>query len=167
MKAERLLCILLLLALLAALGACGPKPDNPPYEPDTSPPPPLTGTFTAGGSSMTFNGDDASVVLDLAEDFAARAGLPAGHSEGTYAFTQDLPPHGHVSVRYDAAHTLVITLGEGEARREVVLDLGYAAEDGASAAIYVGAVTEECIPILFTDKGYETVLFQRTDTAEQ
>ena len=149
--------------LLALLGGCGPKPDNLPYEPDTSPPPPLNGVFTSEGGSMTFNGDGSTVLLDLEEDFAARTGLPAGHSEGRYDFIEDLPPHGHVSVRYDTAHNLDITIGEGEARLFVSLDIGYASEDGSSATVYVGAVTEQAIPILLTDDGFETVLFQKAE----
>jgi hypothetical protein len=112
---------------------------------------------------MTFNGDGSTILLDLTPEFARRAGLPEGHSEGTYAFTQDLPPYGHVSVRYDTAHTLVITLGEGEERQETVLDIGYASEDGASATVYIGAVTDQRIPILFTEEKHETVMFSRTD----
>ena len=160
-----MLCLLLLLALPAALGGCVgvPKPENVPYEPDTSPPPPMTGTFTCQGSSMTFNGDQTTVILDLTPEFAARAGLPEGHSEGTYEFIQDLPPYGHVSVRYDTAHNLDITVGEGEDRVFVTLDIGYATEDGASATVFVGAVTEDSIPLLFRDEGFETLLFQRTD----
>jgi hypothetical protein len=165
MKTPRLLCVFLCLALLAALGGCfgPPKPENRPYEPDTPAPPPMSGTFAAEGSSMTFNGDGSTILLDLTPEFARRAGLPEGHSEGTYAFTQDLPPYGHVSVRYDTAHTLVITLGEGEERQETVLDIGYASEDGASATVYIGAVTDQRIPILFTEEKHETVMFSRTD----
>ena len=155
----------LLLALTASLSGCigVPKPENVPYEPDTPAPPPMTGTFAAADSSMTFNGDKTTVILDLAPEFAARAGLPAGHSEGKYDFIQDLPPYGHVSVRYDTAHNLDITVGEGEDRLFVTLEIGYASEDGSSAAVYNGAVTEDCIPILFSEERFETVLFRRTD----
>ena len=162
MKRRALCCILLAAAILAALCGCIGKPDNPPYEPDTSPPPPLKGVFSSSGGTMTFNGDERSVVLDMAPDFAARTGLPEGHSEGTYAFIQDLPPHGHVPVRYDTAHNLDITIGEGEERIFVSLDIGFPTEDGSAATVFIGAVTEESIPILLTDDGYETVLFQKT-----
>ena len=162
MKLKGLVCILWAAAILAALCGCIGKPDNPPYEPDTSPPPPLKGSFASAGGTMTFNGDEHSVVLDLTPDFAARTGLPEGHSEGTYAFIQDLPPHGHVPVRYDTAHNLDITVGEGEKRIFVSLDIGITAEDGSAASVFIGAVTEESIPILLTDDGYETVLFQKT-----
>ena len=111
---------------------------------------------------MTFNGDGSSIILDLEDAFAARVGLPAGRSEGTYVFIQDLPPHGHVAVRYDTAHGLDLTIGEGEARLSVTLDIGYASEDGSSAAVYIGAVTEQSIPILLTDEGNETFLFQKS-----
>ena len=165
MKNKRLLCALVTAALLALFCGCVQRPelDNHPYEPDTSPPPPLNGVFTSEGGSMTFNGDGSTVVLDLEEDFAARTGLPAGHSEGTFDFIQALPPHGHVSVRYDTAHNLDIAIGEGEGRLFVTLDIGYASEDGSSATVYVGAVTEECVPILLTDKGFETFLFQKAE----
>lgn len=164
MRIKRLLCILLTAAVLAALCGClrKPKPDNMPYEPDTPAPPPLNGVFASAGGTLTFNGDKSSVVLDLSPDFAARTGLPEGYSEGTYAFIQDLPPHGHVPVRYDTAHNLDITIGEGEERIFVSLEIGFAAEDGSTATVYIGAVTEESIPILLTDEGFETVLFQKT-----
>ncbi len=162
MKRRALCCILLAAAILAALCGCVGKPDNPPYEPDTSPPPPLKGVFSSSGGTMTFNGDERTVVLDLEPGFAARTGLPEGHSEGTYVFIQDLPPHGHVPVRYDTAHNLDITVGEGEMRIFVSLDIGFAADDGSTATVFIGAVTEEAIPILLTDEGYETVLFQKT-----
>ena len=44
----------------------------------------------------------------------------------------------------------------------VSLDIGFAADDGFTATVFIGAVTEEAIPILLTDEGYETVLFQKT-----
>ena len=162
MKNKRLLCILVAAAMLAVLCGCFGKPDNIPYEPNTPEPPPLKGVFSSEGGTLTFNGDKSSVVLDLEPGFAARTGLPEGHSEGKYDFIQDLPPHGHVSVRYDTAHNLDITIGEGEERIFVSLDIGYAAEDGSSASVYVGAVTEDSIPILLTDEGFETVLFRKT-----
>ena len=164
MKHRALSCILLAAAILAVLCSCvgKVKPDNIPYEPDTSPPPPLTGAFSSPGGTMRFNGDGRSVALDLESDFAARTGLPEGHSEAEYEFIQDLPPHGHVPVRYDTAHNMDITIGEGEGRILVSLDIGFASDDGAAATVFIGAVTEEAIPILLTDEGYETVLFQKT-----
>ncbi len=159
---HKILARILLAAVLAALCGCGAKPDNRPYEPDTSPPPPLEGVFSSAGGTMSFNGDGRTVALDLEPDFAARTGLPEGHSEGTYAFIQDLPPHGHVPVRYDTAHNLDVTVGEGEERIFVSLEIGFAADDGSAASVFIGAVTEESIPILLTGDVCETVLFQKT-----
>ena len=163
MVRKRFICILLSVLLILALSACGggPKPENLPYEPDTPAPPPLNGVFRSEGGSMTFNGDGKTLLLDLEPDFARRTGLPEGHSEGEFVFIQDLPPHGHVDVRYDTAHGLDITLGEGESRKMVTLEIGYAAEDGASATVYIGAVTETSIPILLQGDRLETVLFEK------
>ena len=143
MKRRALCCILLAAAILAALCGCVGKPDNPPYEPDTSPPPPLKGVFSSSGGTMTFNGDERTVALDLEPGFAARTGLPEGHSEGTYVFIQDLPPHGHVPVRYDAAMVLRLTVGEGGAAPSVMIDVGRY-EDGQFYA-GVGCVTADRI----------------------
>ncbi len=168
MRIKLLLWAMLAAALLAVLAGCTgqPKLDNHPYEPDTPAPDPLNGVFVSEAGTMTFNGDKTTIILDLEPEFAERTGLPAGHSEGTYAFIQDLPPHGHVSVRYDTAHNLDIVIGEGEGRLFVTLDIGYANEDGSSATVYIGAVTDNCIPILLTDREYETILFQKQGTAE-
>ena len=163
MGIKRLLCLLLAALLLAALVGCAGKPgyENRPYEPDTPAPSPLNGVFSSEGGSMTFSGDGKTILLDLEPEFARRAGLPAGHSEGTYTFIQDLPPHGHVDVRYDTAHNLDITIGEGENVLFVSLEIGYASEDGSTAIVYNGAVTETCIPILLSEEVCETFLFQK------
>ena len=163
MGIKRLLCLLAAALLLAALGACAAKPgyENRPYEPDTPAPAPLNGVFTSEGGSMTFNGDGKTIVLDLEPEFAKRAGLPEGHSEGTCTFIQDLPPYGHVDVRYDTAHNLDITIGEGEDVLFVSLEIGFASEDGSTAIVYNGAVTETSIPILLSEEDCETFLFQK------
>ncbi len=165
-RIKRLFCLLMAAMLLASLGGCLGKPEyeNRPYEPDTPAPSPLNGVFTSEGGSMTFNGDGKTIVLDLESGFAGRTGLPAGHSEGTFAFVQDLPPYGHVDVRYDTAHDLDITVGEGEDRIFVTLEIGYISEDGSTAMVYIGAVTETCIPILLTEGTYENFLFQKQET---
>ena len=163
MGIKRLLCLLAAALLLASLGACAAKPgyENRPYEPDTPAPAPLNGVFTSEGGSMTFNGDGKTIVLDLEPEFAKRAGLPEGHSEGTCTFIQDLPPYGHVDVRYDTAHNLDITIGEGEDVLFVSLEIGFASEDGSTAIVYNGAVTETSIPILLSEEDCETFLFQK------
>ena len=165
MRIKRFIALLLAALLAALLCGCVQRPglDNYPYEPDTPAPDPLNGVFVSEGGSMRFNGDGSTVVLDLEEDFAARTGLPAGYSEGTYDFIQALPPHGHVSVRYDTAHNLDIAIGEGEGRLFVSLDIGYATEDGSSATVYVGAVTADSIPILLKNEGFVTVLFRKSE----
>jgi len=162
---RRPLCALAAAALLIVVFVCTgcARSDNRPYEPDTPAPDPHDGVFSSGASRMTFNGDGSSVVLELDTGFAERTGLPAGRSEGTYTFIEDLPPHGHVSVRYDTARDLDICIGAGDERVMVTLDLGYAAEDGSSASSYIGMVTETCIPILISDGGFETILFTKTD----
>ena len=95
MRIKRFIALLLAALLAALLCGCVQRPglDNYPYEPDTPAPDPLNGVFVSEGGSMRFNGDGSTVVLDLEEDFAARTGLPAGYSEGTYDFIQALPPH--------------------------------------------------------------------------
>ena len=166
MGIKRLLCLLAAALLLASLGACAAKPgyENRPYEPDTPAPAPLNGVFTSEGGSMTFNGDGKTIVLDLEPEFAKRAGLPEGHSEGTCTFIQDLPPYGHVDVRYDTAHNLDITIGEGEDVLFVSLEIGFASEDGSTAIVYNGAVTETSIPILLSEEDCETFLFQKQES---
>lgn len=163
---RRTLIFTCLAALILVLSGCGQRRENIPYEPDTPAPAPLDGVFVSAGGTMTFNGDGSTVILDLTDDFAQRTGLPANHSEGTYDFTQDLPPHGRVSVRSDTAHSLDITIGTGNDRTVVYLDIGFASEDGSTYAVYVGAVTEERIPILLRGDVNETVLFQRQSGAD-
>ena len=163
---RRTLIFTCLAALILVLSGCGQGRENIPYEPDTPAPAPLDGVFVSAGGTMTFNGDGSTVILDLTEDFAGRTGLPTGHCEATYDFIQDLPPHGRVSVRADTAHSMEITVGTGEERTVVNLPIGFAAEDGATYSVYVGAVTEDRIPILLRGDVNETVLFQRQSGAD-
>ena len=101
-------------ALLLLLTACGHSGDRPPD--DGSPPPEnLTGVFVLGDSSLTFNGDGKSVTLDLDRDLAERMGLPAGKSEGGYAFL-----FHNESWRYDLAEALRITVGDTSQRYTTV-----------------------------------------------
>lgn len=160
---RRLSILVCLAALMLALSGCLQVHDNSPYVPDTPAPAPLDGVFTSSGGTMTFNGDDVTVILDLTEDFADRTGLPAGRSEATYDFIQDLPPHGRVSVRADTAHYMDVTVGEGDGRTVVCLPIGFASEDGSTYTVYIGAVTEDRIPIVLRGDVNETVLFQRQD----
>ena len=163
---RRTLIFTCLAALILVLSGCGQGRENIPYEPDTPAPAPLDGVFVSAGGTMTFNGDGSTVILDLTEDFAGRTGFPTGHCEATYDFTQDLPPHGRVSVRADTAHSMEITVGTGEERTVVNLPIGFASEDGATYSVYVGAVTEDRIPILLRGDVNETVLFQRQSGAD-
>ena len=115
-------------------GACGcsAKPHgsgrtdmNYPYEPDTPAPAPHEGVFVSDHGTMTFNGDGVSVLLDFDEDLARRLGLPAGDQTAAYEFRSgNLPPHGYVDVRYDAAMTFWLTVGRGDAAVTVMIDVG-------------------------------------------
>ena len=165
MKNRPLLLVLLAAFMLALLlPGCGHKPENIPYEPDTPAPAPMNGVFVSSVGTMTFNGDDKTIILDLTDEFAQRIGLPYAQCEGTYDFTQSLPPHGRVSVRADTAHNLDIYYNDGDQVSHVYLDIGYASEDGSTYTVYIGAVTETSIPIVLSDKGtHETFVFQRQD----
>ena len=100
----------LFIIFAAALLLCGCAREQPPEE--TSPaPPPHEGVFVSDMGTLRFNGDGGSITLELGAELAEAAGLPEGQSEGSYAF---LFHHG--LWRYDQADTLVITVGEAEAR---------------------------------------------------
>lgn len=153
----RLIPILLCALMLAGCGLFGTH-ENKPYEPDTQEPAPHEGLFTCGGSSMRFFGDGERVILDLDEELARLAGLPAGEHEGTYVFLSgDLPPLGSMPVRYDTAHELRITVGEVSA----VIELGIINSDGKTASSGVGCVTEERIPLLFSAEGLKNAVFTK------
>ena len=162
---RRVLILLTVLALLCvsacAGGGLGGRPENLPYEPDTPAPPPHDGVFVSEAGTMTFNGDGKSIVVDFAPALAERTGVPEGPQEGRYVFVQDLPPYGSVDVRYDTAHELELFLGPEDDPLYIRLELGYASEDGSTAAIYIGAVTEDTIPLLLKNDKWETVLFQK------
>ena len=108
---------------------------------------------------MVFNGDGESVTIAFDSKLAELTGLPEGETEATYVFLSgDLPPHGSIDVRYDIAHELQINAGD----TSVVIDLGDAAEDGSTATVGVGTVTEERIPLLFRIDGKSvTVAFEK------
>ncbi len=122
---------------------------NYPPVPDTPAPAPHKGVFVSDHGSMEFNGDDTSVVIDFDAELAEMSGLPEGRAEGTYVFLSgDLPPHGSIDIRYDAAHELRITAGD----TSVVLDLGIVTEDG-TVQKYLEMVTPETIPMVLHKDG--------------
>ena len=74
---------------------------------------------------MVFNGDGETVQIDFDEELAKFLGLPAGHQTATYTFyTGNLPPHGYVPTRYDAAMMLGLTIGEGEDTVSTMVEVG-------------------------------------------
>ncbi len=165
---KKLLKFLALVLILAAL-VCGVLAylnyrertflDNYPYEPYTPAPDPHDGTFVSEHGTMVFNGDGESVTIAFDSKLSELTGLPQGETEATYVFLSgDLPPHGSIDVRYDIAHELQINAGD----TSVVIDLGDAAEDGSTATVGVGTVTEERIPLLFRIDGKSvTVAFEK------
>ena len=127
-------------------GPVGETLDNYPYEPDTPAPSAHEGTFSSDHGTMTFTGDEQTIVIDFDKELAGLTELPEGEQQGTYVFLSgDLPPHGSFPVRYDTAHEMQITIGE----KSSVIDVGIAAEDGSTGQVGVGIVTPECIPMLF------------------
>ena len=139
---------MILLALLSV--GCVPQKENYPYEPDTPSPAAHEGTFVSEHGTMTFFGDGERVRINFDEDLATLTDLPEGEHEGTYIFLSgDLPPHGSFPVRYDIAHEMQITV-EGQS---VLINLGYASEDGHTGQVGMNVVTPECIPMLFDGNG--------------
>ncbi|MBO4413890.1 MAG: hypothetical protein J5830_04215 [Clostridia bacterium] len=124
--------------------------ENAPYEPDTPEPAPHSGWFTTDGhhGGMFFEGDGAGVRINFDGYLSEKTGLPEGEHEGTYVFLSgDLPPHGSVPVRYDAAHELRLNIGD----RVAVLTLGIVSEDGKTVQSGVGTVTPDVIPVVIYD----------------
>ncbi len=118
---------LLCAGLLLCASGCGPGGVhiNRPYEPDTPAPSPHEGVFVSDHGTMTFNGDGKTVLLDFDEGLARRLGLPSGEQTAAYTFRSgNLPPHGYVPVRYDAAMTFWLTVGEGEDSVTVMIEVG-------------------------------------------
>ena len=106
---KRICLVLLLTAALLALSACAQRdlpPDNGTPWPENH-----SGVYVLGESSLTFDGGGKTVKLDLDKDLAGRMGLPAGKSEGTYAFL-----FRNESWRYDLAEAFCITVGETSVR---------------------------------------------------
>ncbi len=166
MKKRKWILIIAGIALLAGIlflylnrqgGAS--HPENLPYEPDTPPPSPHTGVFVSDDSTFTFSGDGESITVECGPAFSALSGLPEGETKGTYLFTSYLPPYGMTDVRYDTAHNMEIFPEDGE---HCTFDIGYAAEDGKTFTVYIGAVTEDTIPLCFqTEEGFRTVEFRK------
>ena len=141
------LALILVTALLTITGCGGGGTTaNMPYEPDTPAPPNHDGVFVSDHGTMTFNGDGKTVKVDIDDELAQLMGLSTGSFEGTYVFLSGyLPPVGSVDVRYDVAHELEIRNGD----ERVVVNVGLASEDGKTASVGTGIVTEQCIPLLF------------------
>ena len=73
--------------------------------------------------------DDLCTIRER-KDLAQRLGLPAGEQTASYEFRSgDLPPHGYVPVRYDAAMTFWLTVGPADGGTTVKIDIG-TYEDG-------------------------------------
>ena len=131
--------------------------DNSPYEPDKPAPDPHDGVFVSEHGTMTFNGDEETVIVNFDETLEELTGIPAGEHEMKYEFLSgDLPPHGSVPVRYDVAHELCIYTDENR----YIIRVGIAADDGSTATVGVDMVTEVRIPLLFRgDKGSFSIIF--------
>ena len=169
-RSHRALAAAAALCFALILGGCGSGRNggyidrNEPYEPDTPAPAPHEGVFVSEHGTMTFNGDGKTVLLDFDDDLAGRLGLPAGTQTASYVFRSgNLPPHGYVDIRYDAAMTFWLQVGEGDASVTAKIDVGRY-EDGH---FYTGVncVTADRITF-FVDKtadsgDWEPVDFQK------
>ncbi len=148
---------LLMIVLLALLCTSCSEPENKgnyPYEPDTPAPAPHNGVFISDYGMMTFNGDGESITVRVGPELAELWGIAEGEYEGKYVFLSgDLPPNGSVPVRYDAAHELQLDLNTGSQTFSRVFDCGIASDDGSTATVGVDIITEDMIPLLFTEEG--------------
>ena len=133
--------------------------ENKPYEPDTPAPAPHDGVFTSEHGTMTFNGDNETVVVNFDDTLADLVGIPSGEHKMKYEFLSgDLPPHGSMPIRYDVAHELRFSTEKDS----YVVQVGIAAEDGSSATVGRDMVTGERIPLLFRgEKGSFSVIFNK------
>ena len=162
MKKRFLQLLSVLFAAVLICGCSGNGNENFPYEPDTPAPAAHQGTFSCEYGTLTFFGDGKNVTADLDNSTGIFGELLSGRLEGTYRFVSDLPPHGRVDVRYDTAHGLELTLNKDRAQHALYWNLGYLSEDGKTAIICIGAVTEELIPVVFeTDAGLIQALFKK------
>lgn len=129
--------IVLILAAFLVFFAASCGAELPPDD-GTPAPAPLDGVYSGDGGTMTFNGDGRSVVCDLTEDLAAKTGLPAGHTEGTYVFL-----FAHGEWRRDKAETFRLTV-DGESF-EVPNEPGYSGDSFA--------ITADREPVVFYKNG--------------
>lgn len=172
MKQKRVrLWIAALLAVLAlALAGCDKENiepndpneemilDNYPYEPPTPAPAPHEGVFASEHGTMTFNGDGTTVQIDFDDYLAELTGLPAGEQDASYEFTtDDLPPHGYVDTRYDAADLIWLTVGEND---PVMINVGKY-EDGTFSS-GVNCTTADRITFIFYGEEWVAVDFLKS-----
>ena len=162
MTKNRIIILAILISTLLSAGCSGPGAENIPYDPGTPMPAPHNGVFTCEYGSLTFNGNEESVITELDNSSGIFGDLPSGKLEGTYQFVSNLPPHGWLPVRYDTAHNLRLRMTKDGKQYELLWDLGFLAEDGKTFTIYIGAVTENEIPVvLSTDGGRKQALFKK------
>ena len=138
--------------------------DNYPLEPDGPAPDPHDGVYVSEYGSLTFNGDDESITVQIGKELAQLFELEEGEYEGSYVFLSgNLPPHGSFPIRYDAAHELQIDLDNNGTQYSKVFDIGIASEDGKSGSVGLNTVSYEKIPLLFNDNNhFFTVLFEKS-----
>ena len=128
-KGLRFLTAVLFVAVSLFFMGCrdngGIEHKNMPYEPDTPVPAPHEGVFVSEHGTMTFAGDGEHVTIDFDEALSECLGLPAGEQEAAYVFLSgNLPPHGYVPVRYDVAHMIGISVGEGKDAAFARIEIG-------------------------------------------
>ncbi|MCR4783919.1 MAG: hypothetical protein K6A35_05310 [bacterium] len=150
---------LMSVAILLCVACHGQRHENYPPEPDTPAPAAHSGMFVSEHGTMLFNGDGKSITIDFDKELAELTSLPSGSKTGTYVFLSgNLPPHGSFPIRYDAAHEMQITIDSSS----VVIDMGFASEDGSTGQVGLNTVTPERIPMLFhKDDHFSTVLFKK------
>ena len=159
---KKLIKVLSVLFAAVLIAGCAGGKENVPYDPGTPVPAAHSGTFSCEYGTLNFTGDERSVSAELDNSSGIFAELPSGELEGTYRFVSDLPPHGRIDVRYDTAHELELTLEKEGTQYVLTWALGYLSEDGKTSAIYVGAVTEDLIPIVLdTDSGPVQAVFKK------
>lgn len=99
--------ILTLASALIMVFLAGCFSDDRPPSDGTPDPPAHTGVFSSEYGTMTFNGDGKTVTIDFSEEFAEKAGVPAGKTECNYVFLF----HNEM-YRYDKAEYFRIIIGE-------------------------------------------------------
>ena len=145
---------LFLFIILIVLVSCSGRvnPGNQPLEPEGPVPAPHDGVFVSEQGRLIFNGDGTSIEVKLQGKAAELFEVEEGSYEGTYVFLSgDLPPNGSFPIRYDAAHELKIDLSVNGETVSRIFDLGIASADGKSGSVGLNTVSEEKIPLLFSD----------------